>query len=624
VRIPTSVVASVVFCCACFSLSGQQSKQKIESSEQLPVHSYRVPGKASTLVTDDAAFKAFSYLLKNDLENDLRDYDIEDKTTLSHCYSSLMQIAVLDGRYDEALSFLEKETALEEKPSAKAVAGLLEQPLIAARKSAPGRERATFEAEFKRRLGALPYDLVQNDLKLIKAWQEIESANYFVGMVEEQYDALAQKAGTIPRDAAEEIVRARFTIRELLPYQEFLVSQLQTLIDAHKVAKPDMWVARSVTFGPSDHLTPVVTAIWDTGVDPNVFPGKMWINKIEIPDNGKDDGANGYVDDVYGIAWTWYGKRTTGALRSFNAVQEELEIGKKYAKGFDDIAANLDTPEAHALKKKLALLPKNQVRPLLESDAMYSEYAHGTHTAGIAVAGNPAARILVVRLESPYEMVPPPPNEEWSQGWVGMLRDSIRYMRDAGVRVVNMSWGISPQEIEDDMQASGAGGTVEQRHATAARYFKMIKESFVESMREAPGILFVASSGNSNSNESFEEVIPAAIDLPNTITVGAVDQAGDETFFTSFGKVDVYADGFEVDSVVPGGEHQSWSGTSEAAPQVTNLAAKLIARFPQLSTAQVKKLIVDGSDEKQLPGRTIWLINSRRSLQLAGSAATLN
>jgi hypothetical protein len=31
-------------------------------------------------------------------------------------------------------------------------------------------------------------------------------------------------------------------------------------------------------------------------------------------------------------------------------------------------------------------------------------------------------------------------------------------MHDNGVLVANISWGISPQEIEDDMQASGAGG----------------------------------------------------------------------------------------------------------------------------------------------------------------------
>lgn len=33
----------------------------------------------------------------------------------------------------------------------------------------------------------------------------------------------------------------------------------------------------------------------------------------------------------------------------------------------------------------------------------------------------------------------------------------------------------------------------------------------------------------------------------------AVDRGGDEAAFTSYGKVDVYADGYEVRSVVPGG-----------------------------------------------------------------------
>src|SRR5947207_15810925 len=98
-------------------------------------------------------------------------------------------------------------------------------------------------------------------------------------------------------------------------------------------------------------------------------------------------------------------------------------------------------------------------------------------------------------------MMPPPPNQEWAEGHASMLRDSVRYMHDNGVRVVNMSWGISPQEIEEDMQASGAGGTVEQRHATAARYFQMFKESFVKAMQEAPNILFVAAAGNANRSE---------------------------------------------------------------------------------------------------------------------------
>jgi subtilisin family serine protease len=101
------------------------------------------------------------------------------------------------------------------------------------------------------------------------------------------------------------------------------------------------------------------------------------------------------------------------------------------------------------------------------------------------------------------------------------------------------------------------------------------------------------------------------------MTVGAVDRGGDEASFTSFGKVDVYSNGYEVDSVVPGGDHQSWSGTSMATPQVTNLAAKLLAKYPQLTAVQVKKLIIDGADEKLVTGRKIRLLNEKRSFELA-------
>jgi cell wall-associated protease len=107
-----------------------------------------------------------------------------------------------------------------------------------------------------------------------------------------------------------------------------VAAQLQTLIDAHKVEKQDIWAARTVTLTEADNLTTVVTAIWDVGVDPSVFPGKMWINKKEIPDNGKDDDGNGYIDDVYGIGWTWYGKKDVGPLRKLNVTQAQIDTDK--------------------------------------------------------------------------------------------------------------------------------------------------------------------------------------------------------------------------------------------------------------------------------------------------------
>ena len=109
---------------------GQQAKKKVETAEQLPVHSYPVSGKASDLLNDDAAFARLTSALQKDLISDLQNYDIEDKSTLKKYYNSLMQIAYLTGDYNEAVSYLEKRDALEDKPAARAMAGLIDQPLI--------------------------------------------------------------------------------------------------------------------------------------------------------------------------------------------------------------------------------------------------------------------------------------------------------------------------------------------------------------------------------------------------------------------------------------------------------------------------------------------------------------
>lgn len=51
----------------------------------------------------------------------------------------------------------------------------------------------------------------------------------------------------------------------------------------------------------------VIVAVIDTGVDYNHLDlrNNIWVNSGEIPNNGKDDDGNGYVDDVYG--WNFVG-----------------------------------------------------------------------------------------------------------------------------------------------------------------------------------------------------------------------------------------------------------------------------------------------------------------------------
>ena len=133
------------------------------------------------------------------------------------------------------------------------------------------------------------------------------------------------------------------------------------------------------------------------------------------------------------------------------------------------------------------------------------------------------------------------------------------------------------------------------------------------SRRRPSALLMTSRAGDSGRMSSASST--STVSLPNLITVGAVDKAGDETSFSTFGKtVVVHANGFEVESFVPGGDRQRFSGTSMASPQVANLAAKLFALQPTLTVAAVKDAILQGADTR---GR-VRLVNPRKSAELLG------
>jgi subtilisin family serine protease len=132
----------------------------------------------------------------------------------------------------------------------------------------------------------------------------------------------------------------------------------------------------------------------------------------------------------------------------------------------------------------------------------------------------------------------------------------------------------------------------------------------------APDILFIAAAGNSNGSTSFEESIPSGLQLPNLVAVGAVDKAGDETSFTSYGPtVLIHANGFEVESNIPGGARLKMSGTSMASPNAANLAAKILAVNPKLTPPEVIDIMRQTSD-KTADGRR-FLINPAKAIAKA-------
>ena len=178
-----------------------------------------------------------------------------------------------------------------------------------------------------------------------------------------------------------------------------------------------------------------------------------------------------------------------------------------------------------------------------------------------------------------------------------------------------MSWRYGTSAYEGMLAWHNVGATPDERRQLARRLFDIDRAALREAIASAPEILFVAGSGNEDNSADFEDYIPAGFQLPNLLTVGAVDRAGEETSFSTFGKtVVLHANGFEVDSLLPGGDRIKFSGTSMASPQVANAAAKLFALNPQLTVAQVRQALLDGAERR---GR-VNLVNPRRSAELLG------
>ena len=594
------------------SVSAQAPKQRIEKAADLPTFTYPVQGDLAALVRDDARFKPLSKLIARDYSGVLAKYDIAESASQRQYLGTLAQIALLEEHFDEALGLTAQVKSLQDKPADKLLSGLLTRSIVAAGKKYDFTPNAAYQAEVARliraELDSMPFAVIQNDVMRMKASAEFLGEALVLGRVREVLQPVADKTGELSSDLAPSMVSSRFSLTYVLPLKDTLVATYSAYLKANQIAKPDIWAARDVALPPNRSFKPVAVAVWDSGIDP-----ALWADQ-RVRDTSLTDATQAAF-----IAFDQHSRPSSAQLLPIPAtIQTQLPQMQSRSKGLSDAQSNIDSAEAAEVKHYLSGLKPADYKAAIEALRMTGNYQHGTHVAGITMAGNPYARLVNARIEFGHTLVPDPcPTPELALRGVENIKDYVAYLRKHGVRVANMSWSGNVRSAESELEQCNIGRDATERKTIARGYFQMQWDALKNAMATASEILFVAAAGNSGNDASFNEAYPASIVLPNLITVGAVDKAGDEAAFTSYGPtVLVHANGYQVDSYVPGGSRVALSGTSMAAPQVANLAAKILAVKPELTSAQAIAVIKNTADKTADGRRT--LIHPAKALAAVG------
>lgn len=220
--------------------------------------------------------------------------------------------------------------------------------------------------------------------------------------------------------------------------------------------------------------------------------------------------------------------------------------------------------------------PDTLVRRYGNKDVTGSGPLHGTHVAGIIGAlrdGKGATGIAQSVRIMALRTVPDGDERDKDVAY------AIRYAADNGAHIINMSFGkaYSPYKALVD---------------AAVKY------------ADSKGVLMVHAAGNEGADAGVSPSFPTPTYVDggralHWIEVGASSwKTGDSLVanFSNYGHsiVDVFAPGVDIYSTVPGG-YKKEGGTSMASPVVAGLAALLMSYYPNLTVADIKRVILESA-----------------------------
>jgi hypothetical protein len=157
-------------------------------------------------------------------------------------------------------------------------------------------------------------------------------------------------------------------------------------------------------------------------------------------------------DGYPGVTGTCRARGIAASLRERRGGQKEARY-RHLSKGFSDSQAGIGSPDVEEMRRVFGTLAVEEFPAFIEEFLQYNGYSHGTHVAGIAVAGSPVAHIVTVRDTYGWcRAVPGLQTLELVQAEAHKFYEIVAYLRASGARVVNMSWTYSAQDYEDILE----------------------------------------------------------------------------------------------------------------------------------------------------------------------------
>ena len=309
-----------------------------------------------------------------------------------------------------------------------------------------------------------------------------------------------------------------------------------------------------------------------------------------LSNSGQRGGKKG-ADISATLAWA----KTTG---SEDVVVAVLDTGVDYT--HEDLSANMWTrPDSLAPyhDKELGTIDDVDGFNAIDNAAdPMDDNGHGTHCAGI-IGAEGENDLGIAGVNWKVQIMP---LKFMNAGGSGTTKDAIEAINYAierkkagvNVRIISASWGST------------------QRSRALEAVIRKAYEN---------DILFVAAAGNSSTDNDRMPHYPSSYNVPNVISVAALDRHDQLASFSNFGakSVAIAAPGVDILSTWLENGYEEKSGTSMATPVVSGVAALVLAEHPRMSVDDLRKKLMASTDPiVALKGKTVsgGRINAAKAL----------